>query len=473
MDRREFFKCAAGFAAVSTVSRSSALGFPMLLASGSATGYRANETVGVAAIGAGGRAVANISGLAKAGARIVGLCDVDVRRAGKMIHSYKSAPFFYDWRRMLDVLDKDVDAVTIGVPDHWHARMAVECLDRGKHVQCEKPLCQSFDEMDGMLSAVRRNPKLVNQAMNQGHAYDTIRDFREWIEAGLIGEAQEAHVWCPAVYSFMDRLGELEKTIAVPPELDWERWQGPVPHRRYNPMFAPGSWRFWTMYGSSTLGDWSCHLMDPVFWTFAFGLPDKVKAEVKGSWTPAAHSLTFPKGAKTTFTYRKRDGKPFKFVWYDGQACSDVPIPPQWKGERDMFPPLNSEKLRKSRDNMANGAFVYGTKGVIEYGHHGANNLRLLPDCTISKMTADGGRPPQKYARVPGGNPYSEFVAAVKGGPKVGSDFAYAGAMTQCSLLGVAALFDPGRELAFDVKSRRFSNSPAANARLSLPRIKA
>ena len=468
MSRRGFIKLGSAAA--------SALGFPMIF-SGCATKFRANETVNVAAIGAAGRPVANIRGLSRAGARIVALCDVDTRRTTGVCNSFPEAPFFRNWRQMLDVLDRDIDAVTIGTPDHWHARMAVECLDRGKHVLCEKPLCQSFDEMDAMLDCVRRNSGLVNQAMNQGHAYDTIRDFREWIEAGLIGEATEAHIWCPAVYSFMDRLGELDKDVDVPKELDWNRWQGPVPHRKYNPMFLPGTWRFWTAYGSNTLGDWSCHLMDPVFWTFGFGLPETVKAEVSGSWDPVVHGLTFPKGVKTTFTYKKRDGNPFKLVWYDGVACNDVPIPSQWNGEREMFPAYNSEAVRKTRDGMANGAFVYGTKGVIEYGHHGANYLRVLPDLTIAKLDAEGGRPARRYARITGETPdvkpYNEFVSAVKGGAKVGSDFAYAGAMTQCSLLGVAALFDPGRELAFDGKSRRFLDSPAANARLSMPRIEA
>ena len=460
--RRQFLASAACTAG--------AFGFPMVI-SASPTKFRANETVQVAAIGAAGRAADDIRGLAAAGAKIVGLCDVDTRRIGPMLSAFKDAPFFRDWRRMLDALDKDVDAVMIGVPDHWHAKMAIECLDRGKHVQCEKPLCQSFDEMAAMLAAVRRHPKLVNQAMNQGHAYDTIRDFREWIEAGLIGEATEAHVWCPAVYSFMDRLDELKNDVPVPQELDWDRWQGPVPRRGYNPMFLPGSWRFWTMYGCNTLGDWSCHLMDPVFWTFGFGLPKRVKAEVSGSWDPAVHGLTFPKGVKTTFTYTKKDGRPFKLVWYDGIACNDVPIPDQWKGERDMFPAFNSENVRRTRDGMANGAFVYGTKGVVEYGHHGANYLRLLPDTTLEKLRADGGCPERKYPRVPGGNPYAEFIAAVKGGPKVGSDFAYAGAMTQCSLLGVAALFDPGKELVFDAKTSKFSNSSAASAHLHQARV--
>ena len=150
--RRQFLASAAASAG--------AFGFPMIF-SGCAAKYRANETVQVAAIGAAGRAVSNINGLAAAGARIVALCDVDTRRVGPMLARYKDAPFYRDWRRMLDAHDREVDAVMIGVPDHWHARMAVECLERGKHVQCEKPLCQSFDEMDEMLAAVRRHPELV------------------------------------------------------------------------------------------------------------------------------------------------------------------------------------------------------------------------------------------------------------------------------------------------------------------------
>jgi len=365
--------------------------------------------------------------------------------------------------------------VMIGTPDHWHAAMAIECLNRGKHVLCEKPLCQSFHEMDEMLAVAQAHPELVNMAMNQGHAYDTIRDFREWVEAGLIGDATEAHVWCPAVYSFMDQLDELKKKWPVPSELDWERWQGPVPHRAFYPKFVRGVWRFWTMYGGNTLGDWSCHLMDPVFWTFGFGLPESVETKVYGTWSPAVHGLTYPKGVRTTFHYTKRDGKPFKFVWYDGEACKDVPIPASWKGEKNMFPAYNTPELRKTRDGMANGAFVYGTKGVIEYGHHGANYLRLLPDTTIEKLDRAGGRPAFKYGRIPGDKPehkpYNEFLAAVKGGPAVGSDFAYAGAMTQCSLLGVAALFDPNRKLTFDTAAKRFTDSSAANARLKLSRL--
>ena len=465
-NRRGFLKAAGGASAFMVLPR-------RLIAGSGAT--PPSETVNVAAIGAGGRASADIDGLEHAGARIVALCDVDTRRCQHQRRKRPNAPFYTFYREMLDKHDKDIDAVLVGVPDHWHATMAIECLKRGKHVQCEKPLAQSFHEMDSMLAEAKNHPRLVTQAMNQGHAYDTIRDFREWVEAGLIGEVTEAHIWCPARYSFMDELDNMKKTWEVPKELNWEQWQGPVPHRPYFPKFLPGAWRFWTMYGTNTLGDWSCHLMDPLFWTFGLGLPKTVKAEVVGSWTPERHGLTFPKGVKTTFEYVKRDGKPFRLVWFDGDASKDVPVPPSYRDDMKFYPPHNSKEARERRDNMTNGAFVYGTRGVIEYGHHGANYLRMLPDTTLAKLRADGGCPKQKYPRVPGkspdAKPYNEFIAAVKGGKPVGSDFAYAGAMTQCSLTGVAALFDPGKLLTWDAKARRFANSSAANARLHLPRL--
>lgn len=435
-----------------------------------------SETVTMLAIGAGGRAASDIQGLEKAGVRFLALCDVDAERSAKMREEHAGVPFFGKYREMLDRHGKEADAVLIAVPDHWHARMAIDCLDSGKHVMCEKPLAQTVREMDEMLAAAKRHPELVTQAMNQGHAYDTIRDFREWVEAGLIGEVTEAHIWCPAVYSFMDQLDELKKDWPIPDGLDWEEWQGPVPHRAYCPKYLPGVWRFWTMYGTNTLGDWSCHLMDPLFWTLGLGMPESVRADVCGEWTPEFHGATFPKGVKTTFCYKTRAGKPFKLVWFDGEACKDVPKPELFKDVPEYFAPtMTKEIAQQKRDGMPNGAFVYGTKGVIEYGHHGANYLRMLPDVTLERLRAENGCPAQKYARNPGVSPdekpFNEFVAAVKGGARPGSDFAYAGMMTQCSLTGVAALFDAGRTLQWDSERAEFKDSPRANARLTAERI--
>ena len=128
MKRRDFIRTAGGVALFNVLPRN------LIAGSGETP---PSETVRVAAIGAGGRAGADINGLANAGAKIVGLCDVDEDRSAGMRKKYGKAPFFTHYREMLDKLDKQIDAVMIGVPDHWHATMAVECLKRGKHIQCE------------------------------------------------------------------------------------------------------------------------------------------------------------------------------------------------------------------------------------------------------------------------------------------------------------------------------------------------
>ena len=77
-------------------------------------------------------------------------------------------------------------------------------------------------------------------------------------------------------------------------------------------------------------------------------------------------------------------------MWFDGEACRTVPVPTLYPDEMKYFPPYNSKEARARRDGMCNGAFVYGTKGVIEYGHHGANYLRMLPGLTLEKLRAEG-----------------------------------------------------------------------------------
>jgi len=303
--------------------------------------------------------------------------------------------------------------------------------------------------------------------MNQGHAFDTIRVFREWVEAGLIGNVREAHFWAPAVYSYMDKLDELKQTFPVPPELDWELWQGPVlPHRPYYPRYLPGVWRFWTDYGCSTLGDWACHLMDPIFWTLDLGLPSAVRVDDIGEWNPKKHGATYPRGDRFTLEFpAKGERGPFKIVWYDGEQCKNVPRPP----ELDPAAPFAPHQPRK-KGEMNEGGVIYGDKGVIQYGSHGAKDLRILPEKRMSELKSSNGLPAPRYPRVPNGSPYKEWLDAIRGGPKVGSDFAYAGNITQAALIALAALFDPGKRLEWDAEKREFKNSPAANARLRVKR---
>ena len=457
--RRDFIKRSAGAVALFSI-------VPRHVIAGSGQ-TPPSERVRVAAIGCAGRPDANINGLAGCGAEIVGLCDVDTRRTEKIRAKFKAAPFFKDYREMLDKLDKQIDGVTVGTPDHWHAAISLECLKRGKHVQCEKPLAQSFGEVDLMVKAAKAS-KLVTQAMNQGHAFDSIRSFREWVEAGLIGQVREAHFWASAVYSYMDKLDEFKQSYEVPQELDWERWQGPVaPHRAYCPLVLPGRWRFLSDYGCSTLGDWACHLLDPVFWTLDPDLPEAVTVDSYGAWDPARHGMTFPKGDRFTLEFPAKNGRaPFKIVWYDGEACKTVPRPKEF-GDKDPFPP----HAPRVKGHMPEGGMIYGDTGIIQYGSHGAKDLRLLPAERMEQVKAANGFPPPRYPRVPGGSPYQEWLDAIVKGTPVGSDFAYAGKLTQIALMALSALFDPGKRLAWDSEARQFKNSAAANARLQVKRL--
>lgn len=458
--RRDFLKGTAGAVALFNV-------VPRYVIAGSGQ-TPPSERIRVAAIGAAGRAVSDIYGLADNGAEIVGLCDVDTRRVGKTRERFKSTPFFTYYKEMLDKLDNQIDAVMIGVPDHWHATMAVECLKRGKHVECEKPLAQCYSEVDGMIKVAKASGK-VNQAMNQGHAYNSLRDFREWIEAGLIGKVSEVQFWAPAVYSFMDRLGELKNNDPIPPELNWEQWQGPVaPHRAYSKLYLPGSWRFWADYGCSTLGDWACHLMDPIYWTFGLDMPSAVTAEIVGDWKPGIHGATFPKGVKTTFEFPVKGRDPLKVVWYDGEAAKTIAPPPGYGTDLSKFPPT-TRKGGFGGDGCCEGGFVFGDKGVIQYGSHGACGCTILGK--MDELKAANAFPAQKYRRVPNGSPYREFIDAVKGGAPVGSDFEYAGRITKAALIAVAALFDAGKRLEWDAAAGQFKNSDAANKRLHRDRL--
>lgn len=426
-----------------------------------------SEKIRIAAIGCAGRPVSNINGLADYGAEIIGLCDVDTRRTEKIRAKYTSAKFFKDYREMLDTLDNQIDGVTIGTPDHWHATMALECIRRGKHVQCEKPLAQSFGEVEHMVKAAKES-KVVTQAMNQGHAFDTLRVFREWIEAGLIGNVKEMHFWAPAVYSYMDRLDELKRPYDVPKELDWERWQGPVaPHRAYCPLYLPGVWRFWTDYGCSTLGDWACHLLDPVVWALDLGLPNAVTVDNIGTWEPSKHGATYPQGDRFTLEFPAKNGRgPVIIRWYDGKECKNVPKPSAF-GDNEAFPP----HAPRVKGIMNEGGLIYGDKGIIQYGSHGAKDLRLLPGKRMDEVKAANGFPAPRYPRVPDGSPYKEWLNAIRGGTPVGSDFQYAGKMTQAALMALSALFDPGKRLEWDAEKQAFKNSSAANARLHIKRL--
>jgi predicted dehydrogenase len=410
-----------------------------------------NGKVNVAGIGVGSQGGADVDAVAAEGQNIVALCDVDDDYAAKKFAQYPKSRHFKNFRVMLDKMDKEIDAVVIGTPDHAHAVIAMEAMKRGKHVYCEKPLAHNVHEVRALMAAAVQH-KVVTQLGNQGHSSDSIRRLCEWVWAGAIGQVHTVHAGCDAfkeVYCQLRNLDKLNETYEVPDSLDYDLWIGPVPFRPYTPFWVHWNWRGWLPFGTGTIGDWYCHVIDPSFWALDLDAPSSVQAEVT-DYDPAKHGLTYPPASKITFEFpaRKERGA-VKLVWHDGN--NTIPKP-------DDFPA--DEKV------PGTGAILFGDKGMIVHGSHAGGGCRLLPDKLMDQYSGKNA-PAEKYPRVK--SHAWDWIEAIRTGRQAGSNFGYGGPLTQAALLGAIAIRFPGQNLRWDNAAARFTNSEDANAYLHPP----
>ena len=410
-----------------------------------------NEKLNVAGIGIGGQGGGDIDAVAGEGQNLVALCDVDEKYAAKKFAQYPKARQFKDFRVMLDQMDKEIDAVVIGTPDHTHAVIAMEAIKRGKHVYCEKPLTHTVQEARALMKAAAKY-KVVTQLGNQGHSFASIRQVCEWVWAGVIGQVHTVHAGCDAfkeVYCQIRNLDKLNQTYEVPKGLDYDLWVGPVPFRPYTPFWVPWNWRGWLPFGTGTIGDWFCHVIDPTFWALDLDAPTSVQAEVSG-YDSVKQGLTYPPAAKITYEFpaRKERG-PLKLVWYDGN--NRIPRPASFEAD-DQVP--------------GTGAILFGDKGMIMHGSHGGGGCRLLPEKLMEQYSGKNA-PAEKIRRVK--SHHWDWIEAIRTGRQAGSHFGYGGLLTQAALLGAIAIRFPGQTLKWDDKKARFTNHDAANAYINPP----
>lgn len=411
----------------------------------------ANEKVNVAGIGVGSQGGADVDAVAGEGQNIVALCDVDDSYAAKKFAQYPKAKQFKDYRVMFDQMGKEIDGVVIGTPDHTHAVIAMEAMRRGKHVYCEKPLAHSIHEVRALIGGAAKY-KVVTQLGNQGHSSDSIRRLCEWVWAGAVGKVRTVHASCDAfkeVYCQMRNLEKLNQTYEVPKSLDYDRWIGPVPFRPYTPFWVHWNWRGWMPFGTGTIGDWFCHVIDPSFWALDLDAPSTIHAEVT-DYDPAKHGLTYPPATKVSFEFPAKAARgPVTLVWHDGNNA--IPRP---------------ENMPADEKIPGTGAILFGENGMIVHGSHGAGGCRLVPDKLMDQHSGKNA-PPQKIARIK--SHAFDWIEAIRTGRQAGSHFGYGGPLTQAALLGAIAIRFPGQTLQWDDKAARFTNNEAANALVHPP----
>jgi predicted dehydrogenase len=401
----------------------------------------ANERVNIAGIGLGGQGTGDISQFKDH--NIVALCDVDSATAAGAFKRFPNAKRYTDYREMLDK-QKDIDAVVVATPDHQHAFATMRAINAGKHVYCEKPLTHSVWEARQIAEAARKK-KVATQMGNQGQASEGTRRLQELILDNAVGPVTEVHIWTdrPSNGLFNEYwpqgIPRPKETPAVPSTLDWDLWLGPAPERPYNPAYTPFKWRGWWDFGTGALGDIGCHSFDPIFRALKLGAPLSVEAS-----SSRVNEETYPIASMVIYRFAARgEMPPVELRWYDG----------------GLRPPRPDE-LGSDQAMPTTGAYLVGKKGKI-IGER--STYRLLPD----SLQKDYGDPPRKLARSPGH--YQEWIDACKGGSVAGSNFDWAGPLTETVLLGNVALRLKMREevtkkkLLWDPLNLRFTNSETAN----------
>ena len=400
--------------------------------------WGANERVRVASIGIGGKGAGDVRDVARAGAQIVALCDVDNAPRKKGVRQeHPNVPFYKDFRTMLEKEEKNIDAVTVSTPDHLHCHAAVRAMRMGKHVYCQKPLAHSVWEAR-LMTEVAAERGVATQMGNQAHAGEAIRRGVELVRAGLIGRVKEVHAWTNRPI-WPQGMAALPAGQPIPNSLDWYLWLGPAPDRPYNEAYAPFKWRGWWDFGTGALGDMGCHIMDMPFWALQLKHPNSVKAESDGNTLVAG-----PKSSKVTYRFPEgpNNHENMEFSWYDGGR-----MPSEETLAGTGFNPRSAKKF---------DLIMIGDKGKFLFNRSSTKFITeprgLLEDVADVDKT---------IARVP--NEDAEWIEACKGGPAAASNFSYSGPFTETVLLGNLAV-RLGRKIEWDGPGLKAGNASEADA---------
>ncbi len=428
LNRRQFVQAAAVAGA----------GFWVAPADAKPASNSPNDKLGIAVIGCGGQGSGN-PGLA-ARERLVALVDVDDKRLGEAVKrvadKVPNPKTYADYRKMFDECHKQIDMVLIATPDHHHAPAAIRAIQLGKSVFVEKPMTWCLYEARTLTEAARKH-KVHTQMGNQGHSGEGYRRLCEYLWAGAIGNVTETH-------SLMSRnfggKGGRPAAKAVPAGLHWDEWLGPAHERGYHDGLHPFSWRNWCEFGTGTLGDMGCHVLDGVFWALKLGRAKKFTIECLEQ-TGGSKEM-FPQDNHLRWQFPARGDLPAVTVnSYDHQ----------W--------PAFVKELEKQHGVKLGGGTVYvGDKGVMVTGTYG-DNPRILP-----KDRHDAFPPPRKTIPRSKHGVKGDLLAACRGGEEPSASFDYSGPFTEFVLTGVlASRAGKGKKLEWDVARLQCANVADVN----------
>lgn len=390
-----------------------------------------NDRLNFAVIGLNGRGYAHLSSLKvnRSAARIAYVCDVDGNILQKFADSTQKemgeAPRTEkDFRKILE--QKDVDAVTIATPDHWHTPLAIAALQAGKHVYLEKPCSHNPAEGEMLLRAQRKYQKLVQMGTQQRSSPHTIEIVQK-IHSGIIGRPYYAKAW----YVNVRKSIGIGKEVSVPSQLDWDLWQGPAPRRPYKDNVHPYNWHWFRIYGTGETLNNGTHEVDVCRWALGADYPKRVTAcggryHFKDDWQ-------FYDTLLTNFEY---DGQ---MISWEGKSCEGMKI--------------------YGRDR---GSTIMGTDGSVLVDRDGYEIYDLKGKKTsesrsgIKTLSADlVGRDSMTDAH------FANFIAGIRKGEKLNAPIEVGNvAVTMLQLSNIA--WEVNRELQLDPADGKIQGDPEA-----------
>jgi predicted dehydrogenase len=422
VNRREFLDALAVGAAGLAI-RANAKSYGQILGS--------NSRLNFAVIGLNSRGYAHLSALQanKASACITHVCDVDSNTMDKFAatttQALGEAPAKEkDFRKIL--AQKDVDAISIASPDHWHTPMAIAGLQAGKHVYVEKPC--SHDPAEGALlvEAQKKYAKVVQMGTQQRSSPHTIEIVGK-IHDGLIGRAYYAKAW----YSNTRKTIGFGKPAPVPPQLDWELWQGPAPRKPYTDNIQPYNWHWFRNYGTGEALNNGTHEVDVCRWALDVDYPQRITStggryQFKDDWQ-------FYDTLVTSFAY------PDKMISWEGKSCQGMKF--------------------YGRDR---GAAIMGTTGTVVVDRDGYEiydlNGKKTSEFKTGKMTSSSdlrGADSMTDAH------FKNFIEAIRSGEKLNAPIAVGNvSVTMLQLSNIA--WEVNRELLLDTQDGKIQSDPQA-----------
>jgi len=415
-------------------STAAVLGFPAILRAASL-----NSNLQIVAVGCDGKGFSDITEVGShPKAKYVGFCDVDTTRFAKAGAKFPGVPHFADFREMFAKLGDTFDGVIVSTPDHTHAPISLAALRLRKAVYCQKPLTHTVWEARQMRLAAKK-AGVATQMGNQIHSHEAYRTAVKLVRDGVIGKIKEVHSWLGNPGNKYTGLTAAPTPGPVPENLNWDLWVGAATMVDYAPeVYHPFKWRDWQHFGAGTMGDFGCHILDPVFTALEITAPQTILAENDG-----VNSFTWPNAETISFVFpgtKWTAGKTLPVTWYDGGRQPDLAL----------------AQMPADKKLPGAGSLLIGESGTLIIPHVAAP--QLYPQEKFGSFVIE---------KVAGSSHYHAWVDAALGGPKTTDNFDYAGPLTEAVQLGNVATRCPGVKLEWDAAALRIPNHPAADKLLT------